>query len=482
MRSPRGAAWIFLVAGVVLSGAAIRARAVSGASLSPPARLIFAGDILLSRGVARRLGWAPRALARALQPTLERADWTEGNLEGAVGEESDCAPAAPGSPCFATPARLIPLLAGAGFKAIGVENNHGADLGAKGILETRAALEASGIAPLSFDESPRFVAFEGFTLGVVALSLVPGRDGRSVAVPSPDLRRKLRLARNLSNLVVVTIHWGSELLDWPDAKQRRAAAWLIENGADIIIGAHPHVVQNPECLAGRPVFYSLGNLVFDQAYPDAREGLLADCGVSGGEVRCAGISTRTPADSVFPEVGGPAAEAGKVLSGCAFPLSPGLTVNGLTLKPRAGKRSGSGLVLEASREGKTLWRTHPIGLVSAEAMKIPDAGGSGCLFTLEEHYSPLDGVKALRPYVYAVRDDGLAPRWRGTALAWPLVDAALLPGEEGILCALHRGDSFLAPGTGAAREGRVAAYRWKGFGFAGVDDPGIIDRCRNCFR
>ena len=83
----------------------------------------------------------------------------------------------------------------------------------------------------------------------------------------------------------------------------------------------------------------------------------------------------------------------------------------------------------------------------------------------------------MRPYVYEVRAGGLLARWRGSALAWPLLDAALLPGGDGLLCALHRRDSFLElrPGSTGVR---TAAYRWQGFGFAGVEDPEVLERCR----
>jgi hypothetical protein len=60
----------------------------------------------------------------------------------------------------------------------------------------------------------------GHTIGVVALSAVVGRDGTRVEIPSTELRQKPRLARNFSELVVVFIHWGSELLDWPSVEQR----------------------------------------------------------------------------------------------------------------------------------------------------------------------------------------------------------------------------------------------------------------------
>ena len=71
-------------------------------------------------------------------------------------------------------------------------------------------------------------------------------------------------------------------------------------------------------------------------------------------------------------------------------------------------------------------------------------------------------------------------RWRGSALAWPLLDAALLPAGGGVLCALHRRDSFLVlqPGSTGVR---TAAYRWNGFGFSGVDHPETLARCRAVF-
>ncbi|MFX6250463.1 CapA family protein, partial [Acinetobacter baumannii] len=76
-------------------------------------------------------------------------------------------------------------------------------------------------------------------------------------VPSLAAERKLRLARTMADWVVVFVHWGAELRDWPQPDQRRQAAWFVAHGADLIIGAHPHVPIAPDCVDGRPVFYSL---------------------------------------------------------------------------------------------------------------------------------------------------------------------------------------------------------------------------------
>lgn len=102
------------------------------------------------------------------------------------------------------------------------------------------------------------------------------------------------------------------------------------------------------------------------------------------------------------------------------------------------------------------------------------------LFTLERHHSTIDQEDGLRPYVYQLGTRGLVAKWRGSALAWPVVDATLRPGSDGILCAMHRRDSFLV--LDPQSEGvRTAAYRWNGFGFSGVDDASTLTRCRARF-
>lgn len=454
------------------------------APLSPASgkdvRLLFTGDVILSRGVVRQLEGNPGSLARSLRPTLAQADWTAGNLEGAVGSADDCID--PLGPCFPILPKYMPLLKDAGFSAISLANNHSTDLGPAGFGITRKTLEQNGILPLTREDSPRFVRFGDIVAGFVSVSMVRGRAGTATAIPGTEIRQRLRTARSLANLVVVYIHWGSEYLDWPDKTQTHAADWLVRNGADIIVGHHPHVIQMPGCIRGKPVFYSLGNLVFDQKYPSTREGLLADCRIHDGHVSCSALHTRTREGATLPVIAEPDARAEKHLSGCTVRLSPSLTSGAITLRPANSDPGKPGLSFEAVRNGKVLWKTpKQAEVVSVEAMKTGGAIPAEYLLVLERHYSPMDGEKGLRPCVYQVLPQGIVPVWKGTALAWPLLDAAMLPEEEGVLCALHRGDSFLVPGHGST-ETRVAAYRWKGFGFSAVRNPDVIRSCRDLFR
>lgn len=436
-------------------------------------RLLFTGDILLSRNVELELKKRKTSPWASLSKLFGQADFVVGNLEGAVGARTDCLTLSANAPCFSISEPFVPLLASAGFKALSIENNHNHDLGEKGQADTIEALRACELVPLSYDASPRFFQFNDMTVGMIAINLIPGRDGACQTIPSIELRQKLRLARSLANLVVVNVHWGSELLDWPNQRQREDSEWLIRHGTDLIIGHHPHVVQAPEMIAGKPVFFSLGNHLFDQKYLATKEGLIADCRINQGVLRCQGLTTHTAKHSFFPEL-----VEGRQYDLQPVHLSDSIQASGLSLRPVTANGSEKGEIsLEGTSNGKPVWQTRPLRLAAIAASRLD--GKNEYLFTLERHYSPIDREIGLRPYVYSVTPQGLVAKWRGSALAWPLLDATLLPDDETILCGLHRGDSFIDLQPDSKRI-RVAAYRWNGFGFSGVDDPAVMQKCRQC--
>jgi poly-gamma-glutamate synthesis protein (capsule biosynthesis protein) len=126
------------------------------------------------------------------------------------------------------------------------------------------------------------------------------------------------------------------------------------------------------------------------------------------------------------------------------------------------------------------WRTRPAPVLSMEAGNLEGPAKPQFLLSLERHESPIDSERAPRPYVYEVGPHGFVARWRGSALAWPLLDARLLPGNDGVVCVLHRRDSFLMLSP-ESKGTRVAAYRWNGFGFDGITDEGVASGCRTLF-
>ena len=452
------------------------ANIVRGQADHSEIRVLFVGDILLSRNVKEELQSRKTFPWEHLMPLFQSADLIAGNLEGAVGDRQDKFPSVVESPVFNIDRPDILMLKRAGFGIITTANNHHLDLGEKGRRQTIEALKESGIATASLENSPQFITVKGVVLSIVSLNMVICRDSSKNSIPSVEVMQKLRLARTLSDLVIVSIHWGSELLEWPSREQRETARWLIKNGADLIIGSHPHVVQKPELIDGKPVFFSLGNHLFDQKYPATKEGLIADIRIMDGKFRCAGIVTHTKQNSFYPEIRGIAADQFAPIPYHMVPLK----INKYSLKPLSvTEYDGSRIVLQAFKDNKMVWQTHPMSIISVSPAKLD--GEHDFLFALEKHYSTLDSEMNVRPYVYDLDNRGLVARWRGSALAWPLLDAQIPAADNTVLCALHRGDSFILPDT-TNRNRRVAAYRWNGFGFKGISDSIACKLCNLLYK
>jgi hypothetical protein len=179
----------------------------------------------------------------------------------------------------------------------------------------------------------------------------------------------------------------------------------------------------------------------------------------------------------------------ETLARCQIPARRRLTVSGQTLGPRIpGREAVSGaFVLEAVAEhegasGRVLWRSPARRLLSIESGWLA-SGRPAMLFTVERHVSPIDDEDGPRPYVYDVTPHGLVARWRGSALAWPLLDATLIADADGraYVCALHRGDSFIMLDDADPAPLHTQVYAWNGFGFSGVTDEGLMKRCSDAF-
>jgi len=444
----------------------------SGIAQESKIQVLFVGDILLSRNVRTEFQTRNSSPFEAIKPFLKSADLVIGNLEGAVGNKNDQYSSKSDSPVFDIDSTHIRLLKDAGFNVITCENNHSFDLGEAGKINTIEALRNSEITPVNLGNSPQFFTVKNIVIALVTINMVAGRDLSSNQIPSVGIRQKMRLACSLGNIVIVSIHWGSELLDWPNKVQRETASWLIKNGADLIIGSHPHVIQKPEMIYGKPVFFSLGNQLFDQKYPKTKEGLMVDITIQHGQYQCEGIITHTKHNSFYPEKGDSVN-----YKSAPLPLRKNtLSVNNYALKPISVSVNGQPkLILEAYQKGKRVWSTHPMPIITLASSKLD--GEHEYLFALEKHYSNLDRETGLRPYVYDIDDKGLFAKWRGSALAWPLLDAVLSPYDGKMLCALHSGDSFISPDSTSTNT-RIAVYQWNGFGFKGINDSTACESCR----
>jgi hypothetical protein len=215
--------------------------------------------------------------------------------------------------------------------------------------------------------------------------------------------------------------------------------------------------------------------LFDQKYPETKKGLIADIRIHNGKFSCTGIMTKTKANSFYSEIN----ETNDFGFKSTSLNNNTLKINNYVLKPISFSDSYQNrTALVAYKDEKKIWFTHPMSLISITTCKLD--GENEYLFTLEQHYSDLDGEIGLRPYVYAADNKGLMAKWRGSALAWPLIDAVISPDDNKILCALHRADSFINPDS-TEHQTHIAAYSWNGFGYRGVDDSITCKSCKELF-
>jgi hypothetical protein len=127
-------------------------------------RLLFVGDILLSRQVRVEIEETRQSPWRKMNDVFHQADWIGGNLEGSVGDSRECLPGP--SPCFSIPSRYLSFLQQTGFRALSVENNHAGDLGEKGRAATKQTLRRHGILPMQ-QQYPIFLRFGETTVGLI---------------------------------------------------------------------------------------------------------------------------------------------------------------------------------------------------------------------------------------------------------------------------------------------------------------------------
>jgi poly-gamma-glutamate capsule biosynthesis protein CapA/YwtB (metallophosphatase superfamily) len=218
-----------------------------------------------------------------LAPIFASGDMVFGNLETPIAGEDRGG--FTGYPAFNAPDELLDALAEAHFTVLSTANNHALDRGRVGVERTLEKIRARGMVPVgsaaSPEEAEQIVTIErhGVTLAFLAytygLNGGPLPMGRRYLVQTMDEQRivaDIARAREMADAVVLSLHWGEEYAREPSTRQRRLARRLVEAGADVIIGHHPHVVQPYEwievdtALGQRRglVSYSLGNIVSNQ--------------------------------------------------------------------------------------------------------------------------------------------------------------------------------------------------------------------------
>ncbi len=232
--------------------------------------LLLGGDVMLGRTVGDQIKSGADPLA-GIRQRLDAAFWKAVNLECVVSERGTAA--AGKRHALRAPLEAVRILAEAHINAVSLANNHAADFGQEALVDSIARLQASDIATVGAGETAErayaphfFTARNGTRVAVIALSDFDAKDA-NVASSSDRERvaRAIAEARAEAAFVLCLVHWGDENTEKVTERQRELARWLIDRNVNAVVGSHSHCIQPLDFYHGRPVVYSLGNLVFDGA-------------------------------------------------------------------------------------------------------------------------------------------------------------------------------------------------------------------------
>lgn len=258
----------------------------------------FGGDIMLDRGVrssvVKNFGSDYSKLFEKL-PNLEKSDIVFANLEGPA---SDKGADRRNLYSFRMDPSVIPALKGGGVNIVSVANNHVGDWGLPAYIDTLARLRENEILftgggdTRAQAEQPTIIEKYGMKIGFLGFSdvgpdfMAAGLDKTGILLAKdPRFEEIISNASKQVDYLIVSFHWGDEYKKIHNARQEELAHKAIDSGAKIVIGHHPHVMQDSETYipasctipssCGGFIAYSLGNFIFDQKFStDTMEGML----------------------------------------------------------------------------------------------------------------------------------------------------------------------------------------------------------------
>ena len=291
-------------------------------------RLVLVGDIMLDRDPGKAM-LAGRDPFDGVAELLRGADITVGNLECVV---ADSGTKLDKPYTFRADPKAIPHLA-RNFDAVSLANNHTGDFGHAALIETMYRLRGANLAFFGAGlndaeaHTPWVVEKNGVKIAILGYnefrprSFEAGPRSPGLAWSDDDkVVADIRAIRPKADVVLTFMHWGEEYVLEPNERQKSLSRKMVDAGADIVIGNHPHVIQGHELYKGRLITYCLGNFVFDEwkdepeiMKEERRMGWVLQLTVAkSGLVEWSTVVTRTDDDGFPQVVPGATSPSGKV--------------------------------------------------------------------------------------------------------------------------------------------------------------------------
>ncbi|MYL30854.1 capsular biosynthesis protein [Halobacillus halophilus] len=251
----------------------------------------FVGDMMFGRHVLEVTeNEGTDFLFENVAPYFQNSDYVTGNFENAVTlQEEENYQKLEKSIHLSSDASPVQSLARMNFTNVNLANNHTMDFGEQGMIETMASLDEAGLpyvgAGQNIEEAQEidYQEIKGLNVATLGFSDVPVSGSEALqfraGVADADPEQFLPLVQEASenaDMVFVHIHWGAEYDNEPHPRQRKLAEAIVDAGADVIIGHHPHVLSPVEVYKDSVIFYSLGNFIFDQGWSRTRDSALVN--------------------------------------------------------------------------------------------------------------------------------------------------------------------------------------------------------------
>ena len=247
-------------------------------------RLLFAGDVYLSDHVLEAYdaaGGIDGVLSQGYQAEIQAADYFVTNEEFPFSTRGTPAPDKQFT--FRVHPEKVKLMQEMGIDLVTLANNHALDYGRDAMLDTIDTLDRAGIRHVGAGKNlaearkPAIVELNGRTFAFIGATRVypeadwaAGTDSAgmfSAYDGGAQLAEEVKAAKQQADYVIAYVHWGIEREEMPNEVQKSIAHRLVDAGADLVVGAHPHVLQGIEYYQGVPIAYSLGNFVFGSSIP-----------------------------------------------------------------------------------------------------------------------------------------------------------------------------------------------------------------------
>ncbi len=235
---------------------------------SSSVKVLIVGDMMLDRNIRNtidKIGF--EKFFAGTKDLVQSVDVAVANLEGTFTTNPSVTTDLTNKDLqFTFNPALVPSLANLGFDVLGLANNHSFNFGKAGLESTRRYIGSAGMLyygdPFNKDEISTVISKNGIKIGFVGFHEFYYTNFDKVQAEIVRLKKEV-------DVLIVTPHWGIEYQKEPTEDMVKWGHKFIDNGADIVIGSHPHVIGTSEEYKGKKIYYSLGNFSFDQYFSKA---------------------------------------------------------------------------------------------------------------------------------------------------------------------------------------------------------------------